>query len=1267
MTILNRSAAIVASLLLGLIANISVATPTSTTERKESWKQHLKLRNESLFNHLKWRSVGPRKQGGRIESIAVPPGINSTIYVGVGSGNVWKTVNNGITWIPVFENESTFTIGDVAVAPSDPNVVWVGTGEELMARSSYAGTGVFKSTDAGETWRNMGLEDTHHIGQVLIDPQNPDIVYVAAIGHLYSDNEQRGVFKTTDGGSTWERILHIDARTGAIDLVMDPADNNTIYATTWQHERKAWGHIAYGPGSGIYKSADAGDSWQRLTDGLPTGEDVGRIALDVARSNPNVLYALVDSRAGNDALYRSNNKGKSWITVNEDKVRAGYDFCMVRVCPNNPDEVYLPGQRSYVSRDGGKTYEQIGGTLVHLFPHGSKVLHLDAHAFWIDPLNTDRIILGNDGGLHLSYDRCKSWLHMNNMPIGEFYAVWADNDTPYNIFGGTQDNAALFGPSDHHPADNEADPWQQIYLDRWGGGDSYFTYPDPTDPSTIYYEHQFGDIRRKNMQTGKSKGIRPSRGTIMGADRDEDKSRLRFNWMTPFFISRYKPSTLYYGANKLFKSVNRGDTWSAISPDLSTKPGPEKQGNVPYGTITTLSESPVSQGLLYAGTDDGNLHVTEDDGQTWTQIDDQLPDKWISRVVASQHDRATVYVTLTGYREDDFSSHVYRSIDYGQNWTSIAANLPPEPINVIREDPTRRGILYLGTDLGAYASIDDGAQWQSITQGLPTAAVSDLFVHAREGELVASTHGRSIYVLDVKRIQTQDPKAQELKTVAEQTDYRATASSAAVVEFVDNVASQVDHISRFEFGRTVENRPMVGAVVAAPHVTDPDQLKSDDRLVILINANIHSGECSGKEATLRMLRELSVRPDHPWLKRLVLIFVPNYNADGNDRVARNNRRGQIGPVDGMGIRRNAQGLDLNREYMKLASPEARALVALTHRWDADCFIDLHTPDGSWHQYELTYDVQHNPAADAGLDRFLRDIMMPKVSDKMVQRAFQTFYYGNFNRDNTAWYTTDHKPRFGMDYNALCGRLSILSEAYSYIPFQERIEATHAFVEECLDFLGDNSTQVTAELNAVRDRTVEAGKQPRSGDLVPIRARIAPFAEKFTVKAYDPPRKPRVAQEDIVHGVRPTPPGLTMDYSVDFYGRFEPTLDVQRPFAYLIPADQQQVIENLRLHGLIMTPLSEDTEMEIEVYRWVSLEKAERPFEDHRIAAAEVTSRAESRTIPSGTYKIETGQPLGNLLVYLLEPQSDDGLVAWNFFDDQFAKGKDFPILRVLNP
>ncbi len=723
---------------------VSHRGPTTAPQVMASWDHHCTLISESPFKHLKWRAVGPRLQGGRIECIACPPGNTFTIYVGAGSGNLWKTINNGTTWRPIFDDQSTFAMGDVAVSRSQPNVVWVGTGEVLMARSSYAGTGVFKSTDAGETWQNMGLHDSHHIGRVLIDPKDPDVVYVAAIGHLYTHNRQRGLFKTTDGGRSWRKILYVDDQTGVTDVVMDPSDNRTLYATAWQRSRRAWNHNDFGPGSGLYKSTDAGKSWKKLAGGLPHGDHVGRISVDVAASNPNVLYAICDCQGPEEAVYRSDDKGQTWTKVNRDRVRAGYDFCMVKVSPDNENEIYLPGARSYRSTDGGKTYQQIQGTLVHLLPHGSRVLHLDAHAFWIDPLNPDRLILGNDGGLHVSYDRGQSWLHLNNIPIAEFYDVSADMAVPYNIYGGTQDNAALYGPSNHVVKDGQPDPWKHVYLDRWGGGDSYSTVADPTDPNTIYYGHQFGDFRRKNMKTGESKGIRPKL--------PDGEPPLRFNWMTPYIISSHDPSTIYCGANRLFKSADRGDSWTVISPDLSTSPGPHRQGNVPYGTITTISQSPLEPGLLYVGTDDGNVQLTRDDGKNWTQLGAELPPQWVSRVVASAHQMQTVYVSLSGYRDDDFSTYLYVSQDFGRTWTSLAGNLPTESVNVVAEDPARKDVLYVGTDLGVYVSLNRGKTWHSLCNHLPTTPVHDLLIHPRDKELVIGTHGRSAFVLDVREI-----------------------------------------------------------------------------------------------------------------------------------------------------------------------------------------------------------------------------------------------------------------------------------------------------------------------------------------------------------------------------------------------------------------------------------------------------------------------------------------------------------------------------------
>jgi len=583
---------------------------------------HQRLKAESPFKDLRWRAVGPDLQGGRIEAIACHPDEPFTIYLGPGAGNLWKSVNNGTTWEPIFENESTFAIGCIAIAPSDPNIVWVGTGEVLMARSSYSGTGIFKSMDGGKTWRNMGLHDSHHIPRILIDPKNPDIVYAAALGHLYGFNAERGLFKTTDGGETWDKTLYISDRVGIVEVAMDPGDNRLLYAAAWERDRKAWNHYASGEGSALYRSTDAGRNWERLSQGLPAGKDVGRFGLAVSPSDPDIVYALLDNHALRPdgerriagEVYRSEDKGKSWRKTHEGSVPTaiGYDFCLIRVSPDDPEEIYVLGNKLVRSLDGGKNFANVNETVVHVLSHDIRVLHLDMHDMWIDPRDPDRLLLGNDGGLYMSHDRGDTWLHLNNLPIGEFYAVTVDMAEPYNIY--------------------------DVYLDRWGGGDSYFTWLDPTDPDVIYYEHQFGVLRRRNMRTGKSEDIMPRAG--------EGEPRLRRNWMTPFFVSHYDPATLCYAAHKVYRSSDRGDSWACISPDLSTDPGPDLQGNVPFGTTTSLSESVLQRGLLYAGTDDGNVQVTEDDGKAWTLIREGLPHKWVSRVEASRFDKATVYVRI---------------------------------------------------------------------------------------------------------------------------------------------------------------------------------------------------------------------------------------------------------------------------------------------------------------------------------------------------------------------------------------------------------------------------------------------------------------------------------------------------------------------------------------------------------------------------------------------------------------------------------------------
>ncbi len=792
-----------------------VLKPTVTTaeERLKAWEQHELMKKTSIFKNLKWRSVGPEFMGGRITDIEVPPGNHFIIYVAVASGNVWKTENNGTTWIPIFESESTFTIGDIAVSPSNPDIIWVGTGESNSSRSSYAGTGVFKSEDGGKTWKNMGLNDSHHIGRILVHPTNPDIVYVAVIGHLYTENEERGLYKTTDGGKNWKKVLYVNPRTGVIDVAMDPSNPDILYAASWERIRKAWNFTGSGSGSGIWKSTDGGENWVKLTNGFPVGEHVGRIGLAVALSNPNVVYALLDNQAqrpiekkegeltieelkkmkkeeflnidpkvldrflrrysvqreytsekviemvksgeltinhivqyvmdANRSLfeanvfgaevYRSDDKGETWRKVNEKYIdnfyySYGYYFGNIRVSPDNENKIYILGVPLLTSDDGGKTFKNIGG----------RGVHADHHALWIDPKNPDRLILGNDGGINISYDRGKTWQKINNLPIGQFYTVTVDMERPYNIYGGLQDNGVVYGPSNHKPGPGVPDPWKTLF-----GGDGAYVQVDPLDSNIVYVESQFGNIARINKKDGSVKRIRPT-GKL-------NEPPLRYNWQTPYFISSHNPFILYYGANKIFKSLNRGDSWICISHDLTTNPQP--QGNVPYGTITTISESPLKSGLIYVGTDDGNLWVTQNDGASWTRIGQGLPKKWVSRVVASQYEEGTVFVSFTGYRDDDFEKYLYMSEDYGKTWKSIAGNLPSEPINVIREDPKSKEILYVGTEPGVYVSIDRGKTWYSLCNDLPTTPVHDLIVHPRDNELVIGTHGRSVYILDVDIIQ----------------------------------------------------------------------------------------------------------------------------------------------------------------------------------------------------------------------------------------------------------------------------------------------------------------------------------------------------------------------------------------------------------------------------------------------------------------------------------------------------------------------------------
>ena len=721
--------------------------------------------------------------GARVEAIAVPPGNHGTIYVGIGSGNLWKTENNGLSWSPIFERESSFSIGDVAVSPSNPEVLWVGTGETQPRHSgySYSGTGVFKSTDGGESWQNMGLHDTHHIGKVLIHPTNPDIVFVAALGHFWSPNEERGVFRTVDGGESWDRVLFISDHAGVVDLVMDPSDPRTLYASAWQ--AVSGEPVEGGEESGVYRSTDGGNGWEKLSNGFPEGP-LGRIGLDVAPTASEVVYAFVDNwnpspvegrEIVGGEVYRSDDRGSSWRKVNEEDLFSvfgvyGWKFTDVRVSPQDPDDLFILGNRAFRSTDGGRTFRGIGEKIIRMHDTRGVIMHLDHHEIWIDPLNPDRVLLGNDGGLFQSWDRGESWLHINNIPAAEFYSITLDMSDPYRIFGGTQDNAALYGPSHLSFEDVIWDPWENVYLDQWTGGDSFDTYPDPTDSALVYYEHQHGSMRRMDITqdsvlTGAAESIRPrlrreartgggaaggrgaGGGGAGGVEAGAEES-WRSGWYTPFIISHYDPYTLYVGGNFLLKSTNRGEDWFPISPDLSDPAGGPR-AVVPFGTITMISESKLQRGLIYVGTEGGSVWITRDEGENWGRVGRGLPEKWVSRVLASTHQMGRVYVSQTGFREDDFNSYLFRSDDFGGSWTSIVGDLPAESVNVIQEDPELADVLYVGTDLGVFVSGDGGGHWHSLSTQLPTTPVHDLDIHPREGELVIGTHGRSVFVLDL--------------------------------------------------------------------------------------------------------------------------------------------------------------------------------------------------------------------------------------------------------------------------------------------------------------------------------------------------------------------------------------------------------------------------------------------------------------------------------------------------------------------------------------
>jgi photosystem II stability/assembly factor-like uncharacterized protein len=690
------------------------------------------MEETSPFSVLQWQRLGPKFVGGRIESIDAPRGRPGTIYVGVGSGGVWKTVNGGLTFDPIFQHESTFAVGDLTVSPSEPETIWLGTGEAHLSGTSYGGTGVFKSTDGGETWTNMGLHESGHIGKVVVDPDNGAVAYVAAMGPKDTPGGQRGVYKTTDGGSSFRQVLPVGPEVSVVDLVLDPTNPRRLLAAAWDrrnHEE-----------SGVYRSTDAGESWELLGGGL-LDQEVGRVAVDASASEPGVFYALmVDhspegrGRSGvGGVLFRSDDGGDSWTPTHQEYLPTyvGWDFCDVRVSPADADEVYIAGLILLVSRDGGRTFEPGGESVFRLHPHEGTGMHLDMHDIWIDPENPSRILLGNDGGLYVSWDRAQTWLHLNNLPIAEFYRVYLDDAEPFRIWGGTQDNASLVVPSTGRFGQGDPDEWEQVFLDRWAGGDGFSTFPDPHDSTVVYYTQQRGDLKRaKRGQLTAEKRIRPTA--------PEGEPELRWAWDTPLLASVHgDEARLYCAAQMVFASDDRGDTWKPMSPDLGS------------GPLLALSESPLDPMRLVAAGGRGELHFTQDGGRNWRRAGAGLPEKTVRDVVTSLYNEDRVYVTLSGTRDGDIASYVYVTSDFGETWNAIGSTLPHEPVNSIAEDPMAENVLFVGTDLGVFASTDSGFSWVTLGHDLPTAPVVDLAVDRRGKALVAVTHGLSAFLIEI--------------------------------------------------------------------------------------------------------------------------------------------------------------------------------------------------------------------------------------------------------------------------------------------------------------------------------------------------------------------------------------------------------------------------------------------------------------------------------------------------------------------------------------
>lgn len=714
--------------------------------------------NSNLFSHLVWRNIGPANMVGRVSDVEGIPGDPNIVYVGSASGGVWKTVNGGITWQPLFDKQPIASIGDMAVVPSNPDVVYVGTGESNVRNSVSFGNGVYKTLDGGKSWIHLGLEDTHHISRIVIDPKNTSTVFVGALGHAFGPSSERGVYKSTDGGNTWKLALYTDARHGVADMDINPRNPNIVYAAFWHFERKPWTFVSGDENGGLYKSIDGGNNWRKITRGLP--KLVGRMGVKVAPSNPDVVYVIAESTQG--TLFRSDNGGDSFSLISTDKeiVSRGFYYTDIRVDPRDENRIYAVSSRLWVSIDGGRSFKRI-----------SHSTHVDYHSLWIDPNNPNRMWQGQDGGICVSYNKGKHWDYVNNFSVAQFYQIYADNRQPfYYVGGGLQDNGCWYGPSrNREPFGILNDEWKMISF-----GDGFYVVVNLDDPELFLSESQGGNIMRTDMRTREQQNVSPQPRRADGAP--VSSLEYRFNWNTPIIPSPHDKNTVYVGSNKVFKSTDFGSTWEVISPDLTTDdpakqqtaggpPWPENTTAEYHCTIISLAESPVQPGVLWAGTDDGSLFVSMDGGDNWTNLIRQLPDlpqnSPVSHIEPSSTSAGMAYCAFDRHMLDDYKPYIYKTTDFGRTWIKITENLMDKNyVWVVREDPKNTRIIYAGTELGLYVSFERGDNWIKIhCSNLPTVAVHDILIHPRMNDLILGTHGRGIWIFDsISFIQELSPE-----------------------------------------------------------------------------------------------------------------------------------------------------------------------------------------------------------------------------------------------------------------------------------------------------------------------------------------------------------------------------------------------------------------------------------------------------------------------------------------------------------------------------